>query len=59
MELWLNHVTELVLLLFLIITFLQSGIDKVVDWNGNLSWLKGHFSKSPLKNGVPVLLGIV
>ncbi len=33
---------------FLAILFLQSGIDKVVDRKGNLEWLTGHFSKSPL-----------
>tara|TARA_R110002050_G_scaffold15706_3_gene48080 strand:- start:25247 stop:25645 length:399 start_codon:yes stop_codon:yes gene_type:complete len=59
MKLLVNNATEIILLLFLIITFLQSGIDKILDWSGNLSWLKGHFSKSPLKNSVPVLLGIV
>ena len=26
--------------------FIQSGVDKVVDWQGNLSFLKDHFSKS-------------
>jgi uncharacterized membrane protein YphA (DoxX/SURF4 family) len=55
----LNNATEILLLLFLIITFLQSGIDKVVDWKGNLSWLKGHFAHSPLKNSVPLLLATV
>ena len=55
----LNNATEILLLLFLIITFLQSGIDKVIDWKGNLSWLKGHFAKSPLKNSVPFLLSTV
>tara|TARA_R110000868_G_scaffold143741_3_gene362244 strand:+ start:37959 stop:38357 length:399 start_codon:yes stop_codon:yes gene_type:complete len=59
MKLLVNNATEIILLLFLIITFLQSGIDKVIDWSGNLSWLKGHFSKSPLKNSVPILLSIV
>ncbi len=54
-----KHATELLLLLFLIITFLQSGIDKVVDWKGNLSWLTGHFSKTPLAGAVPLLLGTV
>ena len=54
-----ENTTELVLLLFLIITFLQSGVDKVMDWKGNLSWLKGHFSQTPFKNQVPALLGIV
>lgn len=41
---------------FLAILFLQSGIDKIIDWRGNLEWLKGHFAKSPLAGTVPVLL---
>jgi hypothetical protein len=41
---------------FLAILFLQSGIDKVVDRRGNLEWLKGHFSKSPLAGLVPLLV---
>jgi diacylglycerol kinase len=41
---------------FLSILFLQSGIDKVVDYRGNLEWLKGHFAKSPLAGVVPVLM---
>jgi len=59
MKPFLNNATEIILLLFLIITFLQSGIDKIVDWKGNISWLTAHFSKSPLKNTVPILLVIV
>lgn len=55
----LNYITENLLLLFLIITFLQSGLDKIMDWNGNVSWLKTHFSKTPLKNIVPLMVGIV
>lgn len=54
-----ENATETVLLIFLIITFLQSGIDKIKDWKGNLSWLIGHFSKSPFKNSVPLLLGTI
>jgi hypothetical protein len=41
---------------FLVILFLQSGIDKIIDYRGNLEWLKGHFAKSPLAGVVPVLL---
>lgn len=33
---------------FLAILFLQSGIDKLVDRQGNLAFFKGHFAKSPL-----------
>lgn len=59
MDFILKHTAELLLLLFLVITFIQSSLDKVLDWNGNLSWLKGHFSKTPFRNLVPLLLGSV
>ena len=55
----LTYPTELLLLLFLIMTFLQSAMDKILDWKGNLSWLKSHFSQTPFKNMVPLLLGTV
>ncbi|XXF79622.1 DoxX family protein [Myxococcaceae bacterium GXIMD 01537] len=42
--------------LFFAITFLQSGLDKVVNWKGNLEWLTGHFSKSLLRGTVPLML---
>ena len=54
-----KYPAEILILLFLIVTFLQSGIDKITDWKGNLGFIKGHFKSSPLKNMVPVLLGIV
>ena len=47
---------QILSVLFLTILFLQSGIDKVVDKKGNLEWLSSHFSNSPFKNSVPVLL---
>ena len=49
----------LLLLAFLAITFLQSGLDKIMDWNGNVSWLISHFSQTILKNNVPAALLIV
>jgi len=55
----MEHLTKIVLLAFLSITFIQSGLDKIVDWKGNLGWLKGHFSKTAFKNLVPLLLGII
>ena len=54
-----NHPAEVLLLIFLIVTFIQSGIDKLLDWNGNVSFIKEHFKNSPLKNTVPLLLGII
>lgn len=59
MENLISNATEILLLLFLTITFLQSGIDKMLDWKGNLDWLTGHFSKTFFKGIVPLLLGTV
>ena len=59
MELFKTYPTELLILGFLIVTFLQSGIDKIVDWKGNVSFIKVHFSNSPLKNSVPLLVAII
>ncbi|MBL4905210.1 MAG: DoxX family protein [Flavobacteriaceae bacterium] len=59
MSIFENYPAEILILLFLIVTFLQSGVDKITDWKGNLSFVKGHFNNSPLKNMVPVLLGTV
>jgi uncharacterized membrane protein YphA (DoxX/SURF4 family) len=33
---------------YLAVTFLQSGLDKVFDWKGNLSWQTQFFSKVPV-----------
>ena len=54
-----NHPTEVLILLFLIITFIQSGIDKITDWKGNVNFIKEHFKNSPLKNSVSFLLIII
>jgi putative oxidoreductase len=54
-----NYPVEVLILIFLTITFIQSGIDKLIDWKGNLSFIKGHFKNSPLKNSVPLLLGVI
>ena len=59
MENLLNNAAVILLLLFLIITFLQSGIDKIIDWKGNLGWLQGHFKDTPLKGLVPLLLATI
>ena len=45
--------------LFLAILFLQSGLDKVNNFKGNLDWLNGHFSKSPLKGQVKLMLRLL
>ncbi len=41
------------------ILFIQSGLDKVFDWKGNLGWLTGHFSKTFLSKMVPPMLAAI
>lgn len=45
--------------LLVAILFIQSGLDKVFDWKGNLEWLTGHFSKTFLAKTVPPMLATV
>ncbi|RKS55400.1 hypothetical protein BC962_0362 [Gillisia mitskevichiae] len=59
MENLTNYITEILILIFIVITFLQSGIDKITDWKGNIGWLKGHFSKTFLAGQVPLMVGII
>src|SRR6266568_3472639 len=54
-----TYLLQILVSAFLTILFLQSGIDKIVDRQGNLEWLKGHFAKSPLAGLVPLLFGIL
>ncbi len=42
--------------LLVAILFIQSGLDKVFDWKGNLEWLTGHFSKTFVAGMVPLML---
>lgn len=44
---------------FFSILFLQSGFDKVFDYQANYKYLQEHFSKSPLKNTVSVLFPLI
>lgn len=41
---------------FMAIVFIQSGLDKVMDYRGNLTFLKSHFSKTFLAKTVGLLL---
>ena len=59
MNYFMNNLVAITILVFLLITFLQSGLDKILDWKGNLAWLKEHFSKTFKGGMVPLLLGII
>lgn len=34
---------------FLAVLFLQSGLDKVLDWKGNKEYIGGYFAKTPFR----------
>lgn len=52
----MNNVASILILVFLAISFIQSGYDKLFYWKDNVDWLKGHFAKTVLKNHVPLAL---
>jgi len=52
----IKNVPVLLAALLVAILFIQSGLDKVLDWKGNVEWLTGHFSKTFLAGMVPVML---
>lgn len=45
--------------LFVAILFVQSGLDKVFDWKGNLGFLTEHFSKTFVAGTVPMMLATI
>ena len=55
----LKNLPALFAALLTAILFIQSGLDKVFDRSGNLEWLTGHFSKTPLAGSVPIMLAVI
>jgi uncharacterized membrane protein YphA (DoxX/SURF4 family) len=54
-----NFSAELLVLVFILITFLQSGIDKITDWKGNVAYIKSVFEKTFLHKFSTFLLGVI
>ena len=54
-----THIIQVLASAFIAILFLQSGLDKVIDWRGNLEWLRGHFAKSPVAGFVPMMVLLI
>lgn len=52
----LNHLPLVFTTLFVAILFIQSGLDKILDFKGNLGFLSQHFEKTPLAKLVPPML---
>src|SRR6478752_10821171 len=55
----MSNIASILALVLLAVTFIQSGYDKISDWKGNIEWLKGHFSQTPIRNMVPASLMLV
>jgi hypothetical protein len=54
-----KNLPALLAALLVAILFIQSGLDKVFDWKGNLGWLNGHFSKTFLRGMVAPMLATI
>ncbi len=50
---------QLLMAAFLGILFLQSGLDKIFDYKGNLAYLMEHFKNSPLGRFTGFLLPVI
>ena len=59
LEIIAKNLPALFAALLVAILFIQSGLDKVFDWKGNLEWLTGHFSKTFLRGTVPPMLATI
>lgn len=44
---------------FMAILFLQSGLNKVLDYKGNLAYLQDHFKNSPLSKTVGLMMPMI
>ena len=59
MELFLTNLPTLFITAFFAILFLQSGLDKVTDYRGNLEYFRDHFKNSPLAGGVSLIMPVI
>jgi hypothetical protein len=51
-----NHSAEILILLFFIITYFLSVLEKIADWKGTIAYYKNHFKETVFKNIIPLLL---
>jgi len=56
MDLIFTNLPTLFITAFFAILFLQSGLDKALDYRGNLDYLSAHFKNSPLAGSVRLLM---
>jgi len=56
MDMIINNLPTLFITAFFAILFLQSGLDKVLNYQGNLDYFRDHFKNSSLAGAVGLLL---
>jgi uncharacterized membrane protein YphA (DoxX/SURF4 family) len=54
-----SYILQILVSAFLAILFLQSALDKIVDYRGNRTYLEQHFAKSPLAGTVGPMLVVI
>ena len=59
MDNFIPNIPVYLILIFTIITFLQSGLDKILNWSGNYEWLTGHFKGTFMGGMVSLLLAVI
>ena len=50
------EIVQILVSVFFSMVFFQSGIDKVIDREGNIDFFNEHFKKTPIKKIVPFIL---
>ncbi len=58
-ELLIKNLPVLLGAIFIAVLFLQSGLDKIFDWKGNLGFITGHFEKTMLAPTVPIMFATI
>jgi putative oxidoreductase len=53
------HFVQIIISLFIGVLFTQSGLDKIIDFNGNKGYINSVFEKTFLKNVSTLLLVVV
>ena len=56
MSIFNNHSAEILILLFFIVTYLFSVVEKLADWKGTIAYYTNHFEKTILQKMIPMLL---
>jgi len=50
------EIVQILVSVFFFIVFFQSGLDKIIDREGNIDYFKSHFENTPIKNIVYLVL---